>query len=81
MSIGFFPSFKRFDWILAGAVTLLLVLSSVILYSISLSKAVPDFLNFKKQILKIAPTPDQFKGTSNNHVRHEKLQSESKQGR
>ena len=53
MSIGFFPSFKRFDWILAGAVTLLLVLSSVILYSISLSKAVPDFLNFKKQLIFI----------------------------
>ncbi len=38
---------------MAGAVFLLLVLSSVALYSISLNKSVPDFLNFKKQLIFI----------------------------
>ena len=38
---------------LATSVFLLLVLSLVALYSISLSKANPDFLNFKKQIIFI----------------------------
>ena len=47
------PSFRKFDWILFGAVFLLLVLGLVALYSISLSKADSDFLNFKKQIIFI----------------------------
>jgi rod shape determining protein RodA len=44
---------KRFDWVLLGAVFLLLVLSLVLLYSVALSRATPDFLNFKKQIVFI----------------------------
>lgn len=44
---------KRFDWVLLTAVLLLLILGLVVLYSISLSKGVPDFLNFKKQLVFI----------------------------
>ncbi len=50
----YFSFLKRFDWVLAISVFLLLVLSLVALYSISLSKANPDFLNFKKQLIFIA---------------------------
>jgi rod shape determining protein RodA len=53
MLTKYFSSFKRFDWILAGAVILLLALSLAALYSISLSKSPPDFLNFKKQLIFI----------------------------
>jgi rod shape determining protein RodA len=50
----YFSFLKRFDWILAAAVFLLLVLSLVALYSISLSKSPPDFLSFEKQLIFIA---------------------------
>lgn len=49
----YFSFLKRFDWVLATSVFLLLVLSLVALYSISLSKTNPDFLNFKKQLIFI----------------------------
>ena len=49
----YFSFLKRFDWVLAISVFLLLVLSLVALYSISLSKADPDFLNLKKQAIFI----------------------------
>lgn len=49
----YFSFLKRFDWVLATSVFLLLVLSLVALYSISLSKAPPDFLNFNKQLIFI----------------------------
>lgn len=39
---------------MVGAVLMLLVLSLVALYSISLNKSTPDFLNFRKQIVFIA---------------------------
>jgi len=44
---------KRFDWVLLAAVLLLLILGLAALYSISLSKSTPDFLNFKKQLVFI----------------------------
>ncbi len=49
----YFSFLKRFDWVLATSVFLLLVLSLVALYSISLSKTPPDFLNFNKQLIFI----------------------------
>lgn len=52
--LKYFSFLRRFDWVLATSVFLLLVLSLVALYSISLNKATPDFLNFKKQLVFIA---------------------------
>ncbi len=49
----YFSFLKRFDWVLVVAVFLLLVLSLVALYSVSLSKTNPDFLNLKKQMIFI----------------------------
>lgn len=49
----YFSFLKRFDWVLITSVFLLLILSLVALYSISLSKTNPDFLNFKKQLIFI----------------------------
>src|SRR3989344_2654615 len=43
--------FARFDWVLFGAVGLLLCFGLAALYSIAMSGGQPDFLNFKKQIL------------------------------
>lgn len=43
--------FARFDWLLFGAVFLLLCFGLSALYSIAMSGSQPDFANFKKQIL------------------------------
>lgn len=42
---------KSFDWILLGAVFLLICFGLAALYSVAISFDVPDFSNFKKQIL------------------------------
>ncbi|MFH0779922.1 MAG: rod shape-determining protein RodA [Parcubacteria group bacterium] len=42
---------RKFDWALAAAVFLLFCLGLAAIYSVSLSKAVPDFGNFRKQIV------------------------------
>lgn len=41
---------KNFDWILLGAVVLLICFGLVALYSITISFETPNFLNFKKQV-------------------------------
>jgi len=47
----YFIGLKNFDWILFGAVFLLICFGLAALYSISVSFENPDFLNFKKQII------------------------------
>ncbi|MFA6215356.1 MAG: rod shape-determining protein RodA [Patescibacteria group bacterium] len=46
-----FAALKSFDWMLFGAVALLVSFGLSAIYSISVSSANPDFLNFKKQIV------------------------------
>ena len=41
---------KEFDWVLLGAVVLLIGFGLAALYSIAISAENPDFLNFKKQV-------------------------------
>lgn len=47
----YFGYFKDFDWILFGAVFLLICFGLAALYSIAISSEIPDFLNFKKQVI------------------------------
>ena len=47
----YFSNLKSFDWILFGAVFLLICFGLAALYSISVSFENPDFLNFRKQII------------------------------
>ncbi len=42
--------FRQFDWILFWAIFLLVFFGLAAIYSITLSKEVPDFLNFRKQV-------------------------------
>src|SRR3989344_9375607 len=42
---------KNFDWVLFGAIFLLISFGLAALFSIALSAAPPDFLNFKKQLI------------------------------
>ncbi len=47
----YFASLRNFDWILFGAVFLLICFGLAAIYSITVSSDNPDFLNFKKQII------------------------------
>jgi len=42
---------KQFDWVLLAAVLVLVSLGLAAIYSIGLGREIPDFLNFKKQLL------------------------------
>ncbi|MFA6254652.1 MAG: rod shape-determining protein RodA [Patescibacteria group bacterium] len=46
-----FNSLKNFDWVLFGAISLLICFGLSGIYSITISSENPDFLNFKKQII------------------------------
>src|SRR3990167_2436823 len=51
MTLKFFSNLRNFDWILFGAVVLLLCFGLSALYSIAISSDQPDFSNFRKQII------------------------------
>jgi len=47
----YFAGLKNFDWILFGAIFLLICFGLAALYSVAISSEQPNFVNFKKQII------------------------------